>query len=136
MRRSDSPPGRTPDPLRGRCSASAFALLALALASPTLAFAHARLESSDPARRAALDQAPDAIRLRFNEEIEAAYSKVVVENAKGEAVASGAARVAADDPKLLILDVPSLAAGTYTVKFEVLSVDGHRVKQSYPFTIK
>ena len=114
----------------------AVALLALALAFPALALAHARLESSDPARRAALDQAPDAIRLRFNEEIEPDYSKVVVENAKGEAVASGATRVSADDPKLLILDVPSLPAGTYTVKFEVLSVDGHRVKQSYPFTIK
>ena len=135
MRRCDSPLGLTPGPLRG-LPCSALALLALALAIPAVALAHARLESSDPARRAALDQSPDAIRLRFNEAIEPAYSKVVVENVKGEAVASGATRVSADDPKLLILDVPSLPAGTYTVKFEVLSVDGHRVKQSYPFTIK
>ena len=136
MKPGDSPAGVTPAPPRARSSRSAIALLALVLAFPAIVLAHARLESSDPARRAALDQAPDAIRLRFNEEIEPAYSKVVVENAKGEAVASGAARVSTDDPKLLILDVPSLPAGAYTVKFEVLSVDGHRVKQSYPFTIK
>lgn len=32
--------------------------------------------------------------------------------------------------------VSSLPSGTYTVKFRVLSVDGHIVKGEYPFTIR
>ena len=46
------------------------------------------------------------------------------------------AAVSPEDPKLLVLELPELPAGTYLVTFEVLSVDGHRVKQSFPFTIK
>jgi copper resistance protein C len=111
-------------------------LLAGMLATPRFAAAHARLESSDPARRATLDAPPDSIRLRFNEQIEAEYSKVTVENAKRERVTNEKARVVPDDPNVLILDLPKLPSGAYTVRFEVLSVDGHRVKQSFPFTVK
>ena len=106
------------------------------LAMPGFAAAHARLESSDPARRAMLDAPPDSIRLRFNEQIEAEYSKVTVENAKGERVTDEKTRVSPDDPNVLFLDLPKLPPGAYTVRFEVLSVDGHRVKQSFPFTVK
>jgi methionine-rich copper-binding protein CopC len=112
------------------------AALLAALASPGTVAAHARLESSDPAARATLDRAPDSVRLRFNEEIEGEYSKIVVENEKREPVAAGAAQVSPDDPQLLILDLPTLPSGVYTVRFEVLSVDGHRVKKTFPFTVK
>ena len=112
-----------------------FAAIVLAIAVPGTAAAHARLESSDPARRAKLDRPPDSIRLRFNEAIEADYSKLSVENAKGESVASGA-RVSPEDAQVLILELPKLPPGSYTVRFEVLSVDGHRIKQSYPFTVE
>ena len=115
--------------------AAALILLA-ALAIPRLAAAHARLESSDPAQRATLDESPGSIRLRFNEEIEAGFSKIAVENEKGEPVTTAKPAVAPDDPKLLILELPSLPVGTYTVKFEVLSVDGHKVKKAYPFTVR
>ena len=46
------------------------------------------------------------------------------------------AAIAADDPKAIVLPLPELAPGKYTVKFRVLSVDGHVVDTSYDFTVK
>jgi methionine-rich copper-binding protein CopC len=114
---------------------SPFVLAAL-LALPSLAQAHARLEKSDPSRRATLASAPAAVRLWFNEPVEAEFSRIRVVDGAGEAVVEGG-RVDAGDAKLLVLDLPEgLAPGDYTVTFEVLSVDGHRVKQSFPFSVK
>ena len=45
------------------------------------------------------------------------------------------ARVAADKAKLSANPI-ELAPGKYTVKFRVLSVDGHVVDSSYDFTVK
>jgi methionine-rich copper-binding protein CopC len=114
---------------------SPFVLAAL-LVLPSLAQAHARLEKSDPSRRATLASAPAAVRLWFNEPVEAEFSRIRVVDGAGEAVVEGG-RVDAGDAKLLVLDLPEgLAPGDYTVTFEVLSVDGHRVKQSFPFSVK
>jgi methionine-rich copper-binding protein CopC len=44
--------------------------------------------------------------------------------------------VSPQDPKLLTLLLPALAPGSYTVQYQVLSVDGHTVKASYKFSIK
>lgn len=44
--------------------------------------------------------------------------------------------ISADDPKSIVLPLPELAPGKYTVKFRVLSVDGHVVDSSYDFTVK
>ena len=41
-----------------------------------------------------------------------------------------------DDPKAIVLPLPELSPGKYTVKFRVLSVDGHVVDSSYDFTVK
>jgi methionine-rich copper-binding protein CopC len=32
--------------------------------------------------------------------------------------------------------IPTLPAGTYTVKFRVLSVDGHIVEAEFPFSVR
>ena len=44
--------------------------------------------------------------------------------------------IGADDPKRLTVGVPSLASGHYTVKFRVLSVDGHVVEGTFPFEVR
>lgn len=121
----------------GRRSAALLGIVVLAVALvPSVARAHARLVKSDPARRAKVAAAPAAVRLWFNEAIEADFSRLSLSRADGSVVAD-AAKVDPEDAKLLVLDVPpGLPAGTYTVTFEVLSVDGHRVKQSFPFTVK
>jgi methionine-rich copper-binding protein CopC len=112
-------------------------MLALLLwLAPFAAGAHALLDKSEPARRATLAKPPAAVRLWFNERLEPAFSSIEVVDATGRPVAAQAARVSPQDPKLLELALPALAPGVYTVRYKVLSVDGHTVKASFPFTVK
>jgi hypothetical protein len=111
-----------------------FASLAAAL--PPGALAHAELLKAQPARRAAETRAPTQVRLWFNEEIEAAYTSVTVLDAAHEPVTAEKPHAAADDPKSIVLPLPALKPGQYTVKFRVLSVDGHVVDSSYEFTVE
>ena len=46
------------------------------------------------------------------------------------------ASVSQDDPKELSVSLGTLEAGTYTVRYRILSVDGHVVEANFPFTIK
>ncbi|QDF97012.1 hypothetical protein CJ010_10975 [Azoarcus sp. DD4] len=103
---------------------------------PLDASAHARLVKAEPARRAELSEAPGMIRVWFNEELEAAYAKLVVEEASGRAVTESKPQLAPDDAKSLILPLPALGPGKYRVRFRVLSVDGHVVESAYDFTVK
>ncbi len=111
------------------------AVMAIGLQSgPVLA--HAMLVKAEPARRAALTRAPSQVRLWFNEEIEKDYASLAVQDAAKAPVTETKPQVAADDPKSIVLPLPELEAGKYTVKFRVLSVDGHVVDSSYDFTVK
>jgi methionine-rich copper-binding protein CopC len=111
-------------------------LLALAvLLAPGGADAHAFLVKSAPARRATLGQPPSRVELWFNERIEPAYSTVSVWDTGNARVDREDVAVAAADPKLLTVSLQPLRPGAYTVRFRVLSVDGHLVESSFPFTV-
>lgn len=111
-------------------------LLVLILVVPTGSWAHAYLVKSSPARRAVLSNSPSQVVLWFNEQLEAQFSQLSVWNNQGGRLDSGDVQVAADDPKKLSVSLPALPAGTYTVKFRVLSVDGHIAEAEFPFTIR
>tara|TARA_R110002073_G_C9398119_1_gene574373 strand:- start:581 stop:1000 length:420 start_codon:yes stop_codon:yes gene_type:complete len=114
---------------------SMFIVMAMCLhVTPVLA--HAQLIKTEPARRAVLAKAPTQVRLWFNEEIEAAYVSLSVFDADKKPVTDAIPSVAPDDTKSVILPLPELAAGKYSVKFRVLSVDGHVVDSSFDYTIK
>jgi copper resistance protein C len=100
------------------------------------ASAHALLTKSEPARRAVLVRPPAQVRLWFNERLEPAFCSLSVLDAGGKPATAEPAQVWSDDPKLLVLALPVLAPGLYTVQYKVLSVDGHTVKASYTFTVK
>ncbi len=111
-------------------------LVCLLLLAPSLASAHAYLVKSVPAGRATLFTSPAKIQLWFNERLEPRYSSASVVDPNGNRVDLDNAEVLAEDPKQLSIGVRQLPAGRYTVKFRVLSVDGHVVEQSFPFTIR
>jgi hypothetical protein len=115
--------------------AVAAALLASALAVPP-ALAHAVLIRSSPPHRAVLAQAPERIDLWFNERLEAAYSTASVWSEAGSRVDARDVAVASDDPRRLSVSLATRAPGHYTVKYRVLSVDGHIVDSLIIFTVK
>jgi methionine-rich copper-binding protein CopC len=114
----------------------AVALLAGVLLAPAVAWSHAELVKSVPARRAALTTAPPRVRLAFNERVEAKFSRVSVWDAKGAQVDLKDAEVDPEDGRQLTVGLPALEPGTYTVRFRVLSVDGHVVESQFPFTVR
>jgi methionine-rich copper-binding protein CopC len=111
-------------------------LCLLLLITPNLSWAHAYLVKSSPPRRAVLSAAPARVVLWFNERLEAQFSQISVWNAEGQQVDVGDMQVGPDDGKRLSVGLPTLTAGTYTVKFRVLSVDGHIVEAGFPFTVR
>lgn len=120
---------------RARLVLAIAALLAGALASPA-ARAHAVLVRSAPAHRAVLAQAPERIELWFNERLEAAYSTVSVWSEAGQQADGGDVTVAPDDQRRLSVSLTTRGSGLYTVKYRVLSVDGHVIDSRITFTVK
>ena len=112
-----------------------LAVVVLLLVAPTSSWAHAYLVKSSPARRAVLSSAPDRVVLWFNERLEPQFSHISVWNQAGQQVDGGDDQVDPDDAKKLSVGTPGLGAGTYRVKFRVLSIDGHIVESEFPFTV-
>jgi methionine-rich copper-binding protein CopC len=112
------------------------AALLASLALPATVAAHAVLVKSSPARRAVLTVAPSRVELTFNERLEPAYSSVSVAAADSARVDDGNVVVGPEDPRRLSVGLAALKPGTYTVKFRVLSVDGHVVEGTVPFEVR
>jgi methionine-rich copper-binding protein CopC len=114
-------------------------LAVLALASGPLAapvFAHSLLVRSQPGRGATVARAPERVQLWFSERLEPAYATLSVWSEAGAQVDAGDAAVDTGDPRVLSTNAPNLAPGRYTVRYRVLSVDGHVVESSFTFTVK
>ena len=110
--------------------------LLLAAVHPPAAFAHAVLVKSAPARRAVVHVSPPRVELVFNERLEPAYSTVSVWSAANARMDDGKAIVGPDDSRRLSVALPALEAGAYTIRFRVLSVDGHIVEGAVPFEVR
>ena len=99
---------------------------------PLAASAHAHMERSEPADGAI---APKKVQAWFSEKVAAEWSKMTVTDSAGKQVDTG--EVSNDgDPRHLSVGLQPLSAGTYDVKLNVISGDGHRVKGSFSFTIQ
>jgi methionine-rich copper-binding protein CopC len=112
---------------------SLFVLSALGQAP---AWAHASLESAEPAKDVALTAAPKEVKLHFNENLEANFSSIKVIDGTGKNVVTKKAVVDAADPKTLHVPVDSLKAGKYLVQWVGVGHDGHRRTGNYGFTVK
>ena len=120
--------------LRRIVAGVAIALAMCMDAAPALA--HSMLVKAEPPRRAVLAQAPAHVQLWFNEEIEGDYASLIVLDAAKHPVTEIKPKLAPDDRKSIVLPLPELTPGKYSVKFRVLSVDGHVVESYFDFTVK
>ena len=104
-------------------------LLSLLLAVAIQSFpveAHAALVRSDPQDNAILATAPSEIRMWFNEEISPEFSSARLLNINGEEIKLESLRRDPDDPTLLIMALPPIPDGVYSVNWKALSeADGH-----------
>lgn len=113
-------------------------LLALsALTFSQVALAHAHLKTAIPMDKMLVDSFLHGLSLTFTEDVEPAFSGVEVLNAQHQPVAAGKAKLAENQYNRLVVQFdPPLQSGRYQVNWHVLSVDGHKTKGSYSFTIK
>lgn len=77
------------------------------------------------------------ITLDFSEGIELAFSKVKVTDKEGKEITVGKLSLdPVNNTKLLLPLEGELAEGNYSVDWSVVSVDGHKTKGSYQFSVK
>ncbi|MBL6750315.1 MAG: copper resistance protein CopC [Nevskia sp.] len=109
--------------------------VAAACAMPGPVLAHAALVRAVPGSRAVVSRMPDKLELCFNEAVEVKFSTVKLLDAKEQPLALGPPQAVADNPKCLTAAAPAAGPGTYTLRYHVLSRDGHLVDYGYRFTV-
>ena len=108
------------------------ALLLLALPARQ-ALGHAYPAVSIPNNGATVKEPPRELRIQFTEAVEVAFSQITVKGSNGEIVSQGKLRQLAND--MLAIDLKSLSAGSYSVEWQVLSVDTHVTDGVLRFTV-
>ena len=113
-----------------------FFTLVFMLAATTLAHAHAFLDHSDPKVGSTEAGSPTQVKIWFTEELEGAFSKIQVFDASGKEIDKKDSKVDASDKALMAVSVPTLAPGTYKVRWIAVAVDTHHTSGSFEFTVK
>jgi copper transport protein len=124
----------THDILMRRQSFLICALL-IALLIPGVALAHPELVRTEPAANAQLATAPAQIRVSFNEELEEAFSDLQLYDARGQRVDQGGGGRDPSELNSLRLELPSIPPGLYTVVWQTVGSDGHKVKGNFVFIV-
>lgn len=114
-----------------RLSAVALAVCGLLL-MPRLALAHAHLLTSTPAANTTVQGPSVPIELRFNSRVDGAHSVLAIVTPNGNA------QIIIDkqrSPTNLNAHA-KLKPGTYTLKWQALSTDGHITRGEIPFSVR
>ena len=96
------------------------------------AHAHAMLDHASPPVGGAVASAPREVSLTFSQNLEAAFTSVQVTDANGARVDQGKPQISGNTMRVAL---ESLPAGTYRVRWRVLSVDTHKTEGSFTFTV-
>jgi copper transport protein len=106
------------------------------LALPATAFAHAQLLRTVPAAGSVVATAPRQFVLEFDQQVEPVTGSTDVVNAAGRSVLAGPARTSAADVQDLVIPLhPGLPRGDYTVRWSVVSTDGHIVSGVFAIAV-
>ena len=117
---------------RFRCLLGKTVFLILLLTVHDRSQAHSILVESIPAQGAKLSTAPSTAQLRFNSMIEPGLTRVsLVQGRQRTALKVGKESVI----DRIIMPLPPLGPGVYSIVYKVLALDGHVTKGSVQFTI-
>jgi copper transport protein len=115
-----------------RTLAAAAVIFVAAAAAPAAASAHARVVSTMPENGAVLATAPAQVTVRFDEPVRVLGGTVVVAN-------NGKRSVVAHKPRIVgstvAIPLRRLRDGDYTVRWRVLSDDGHTIEGVFAFAV-
>ncbi|MFC4076311.1 copper resistance CopC/CopD family protein [Salinithrix halophila] len=98
-------------------------------------YAHAGLKETSPENGEVVKRAPEKVSLRFNEPIERNLSQIQLYDWNGRQIHLPNNREGGRSQQLN-QGLPYLKTGTYTVVWNVVSLDGHPVEGSYSFSVR
>ena len=117
-----------------KTSTALLVVLAASLLATTVE-AHPTLKSAIPPAESTA-AAPTEIRLSFSEGVIVKLSSVELKDQAGKKIATGRLATDPKDQKQLVVPLQGpLTIGTYTVTWNVVSVDTHRVNGTYSFKV-
>jgi methionine-rich copper-binding protein CopC len=103
----------------------------------TPAFAHADLQSAEPAAGSTATTSPTQIRITFSVAVIAKFSGVELKDQAGRRIAIGKAAVDPANKSILVVPISEqLPAGNYKIEWHAVSEDSHRVKGAYSFSVR
>jgi methionine-rich copper-binding protein CopC len=101
------------------------------------AFAHADLVKSFPIANSTLSKAPKHVQLEFGETITSLKSKnansIVILDSKATKIATS--KIVIKKASARVDFIGTLKPGKYTVKYRIVSADGHVLNAQYKFSI-
>lgn len=110
------------------------AVAVIALALPQLALAHALLVSSSPQANQSISAGPLHVDLKFDSRVDGSRSVVTLSTPSGNdhtLQSSGQ-----PSPNEITADTDSLKPGSYTLRWQALSSDGHITRGEIPFRVE
>ncbi|MEK3799030.1 copper resistance protein CopC [Peribacillus sp. FSL H8-0477] len=105
------------------------------MALPEMTSAHAYLKQSNPSVNTMLETSPKNISLVFSEPIQPAFHHVEVFSEDGKAELDESFIPDDNETQLIAKLKQDLGKGVYTIKWRVISSDGHPIEGTIPFTI-
>lgn len=97
--------------------------------------AHAEMVRAEPASGAVVPTAPARISVTFSEAVDATPDSLTLLDPNGGRVAIGPTSNRRGDPATIEADLRSLSAGTHTVRWRVVSEDGHPIDGTFQFSV-
>jgi methionine-rich copper-binding protein CopC len=102
----------------------------------TTAAAHAFLDHASPRVGSEVTKPPTEVHLWLTQEIEPAFSAIQVFDPAGREIDNKDSHVDSGNKAELIVSLQPIGPGTYKVVWHVVSIDTHRTKGDFKFTIK
>jgi methionine-rich copper-binding protein CopC len=105
------------------------------LAAISAAHAHAFLDHADPKVGSTLKPAPTEIKIWYTERLILPFSDIKLADATGQEITTTNKHLDPANGELLIVSLPPLKPGKYTVSWRVTAVDTHVTHGTFPFTV-
>jgi copper transport protein len=116
--------------------AAAALVLAIGIAAPSAASAHAYLVKTVPTASEVLNAPPSTVQLTYDEAVEPRFAIISVTNAGGGQETTGPVHRAPSNPDTLVVPLrPHLPQGWYLIFWRAISVDGHPVDGAFTYAV-